>query len=67
MYEYDPQPLPPRRGAVLLPLLAAAAVGLERIIRVAVRTPDGAERVLVLVGWLWGGAWTIAQVARTAM
>lgn len=52
---------------VLLPLLAAAAVGLERIIRVAVRTPSGAERVLVLVGWLWGGAWTIAQVARTAM
>jgi hypothetical protein len=53
---------------VLLPLLSAAAVGLERIIRLVVRTPGGAELVLVLLGWLWGGAWTLAQVAaRPAM
>lgn len=48
---------------VLLPLLAAAAVGLERLIRVAAPTPRTAERTLVLLGWLWGAGWTIAQAA----
>lgn len=48
---------------VLLPLLAAAAVGLERLIRVAAPTQRTAERTLVLLGWLWGAAWTLAQAA----
>lgn len=49
---------------LLLPLLMAAAVGLDRTARGLQRTSCGGERLLAAVGWIWGAVWTIATLWR---